>query len=65
METTVASPSDGINFGTRHGAGNLGELDGEGTSETTAFFGCSHFCKREALHFCQELSRAHLDVQFP
>ena len=51
---------NGIDFGARHGARNLGEFDGERAAEAAAFFGRVHFREREALNFCQQFSRAAL-----
>ena len=55
---------NGIDLGARHGARNLGELDGERAAKATALFRRAHFREREALHLCQQFSGAGLDLQF-
>jgi hypothetical protein len=54
---------DGIDLGTRHGAGDLWEFDRECSAETAAFLGDVHFSQREALNFRQQFSRTRLDAQ--
>ncbi len=54
---------DGIDFGARHRAGQLGELDGERTAETAALFRRGHLREGQPANISQQFSGARFDAQ--
>src|SRR5690242_8276615 len=48
---TRARTQDGFGLGARHASGELGELNGEGSAESTALFRRIHLAQLQALHF--------------
>src|SRR5579871_5438596 len=52
-----------VYFSSRHGAGDIGELDREGSTEAAAFLGRIHFGEAKTANGSQQAARGVLDFE--
>src|SRR5213082_247868 len=58
-----AGALDGFDLGAGHGAGELGELHGEGSAEAAALLGRQHLAQLEAADVGEEAARRAFDAE--